>query len=484
VNNPLTKKERLQLERQEMPQADAARRARTFEEVNLGFDPVRAAAEARRCLECANPKCVHGCPVGVDVRAFVDLVLAGDFLGAAAKIREANVLPAITGRVCPQEEACEGACVLSKKLPSLAIGHLERFVADYERRSGGLGLPPIAPATGRRVAIVGSGPAGLAAAGDLVQRGHAVTVFEALHDIGGVLIYGIPAFRLPREIVRAEVENLGRMGVEFQTNVVVGRTVTLDELFAEGYDAIFVATGAGLPNFLDVPGEQLNGVYSANEFLTRVNLMHAADFPEHDEPVFDCRGRDVAVIGGGNTAIDSVRVSLRLGARRAYILYRRSEKEMPARLEEVRHAKEEGVELMTLVNPVEFLGDAQGNLQAVRCVRMALGDPDASGRRRPVPVAGSEFTLPVSVAVIAAGTSANPTVQQTTPDLQTRARGYIVAEPDTLRTSKRGVFAGGDIVTGGATVILAMGAGRRAARSIDDFLATGAWTVAERNATA
>ncbi len=484
MNNALPKKLRLAIARQEMPQRDGAERARTFDEVNLGFDPALAATEAQRCLECGQPKCSTGCPVGVDVRAFVDLVLAGDFLGAAAKVREANVLPAITGRVCPQEEACEGACILSKKLPPLAIGHLERFVADYERRTGGLGLPPKAPSTGRRVAIVGSGPAGLAAAGDLVQRGHAVTVFEALHEVGGVLIYGIPSFRLPRDIVRQEVANLRTLGVEFQTNVVVGRTVTLDELFAEGYDAVFVATGAGLPQFLGIPGEQLNGVYSANEFLTRVNLMHAAQFPDFDQPVFDCRGRDVAVVGGGNTALDSVRVALRLGARRARILYRRSEKEMPARVEEVRHAKEEGVDIQTLVNPVAFLGDSHGNLDAVRCVRMELGESDESGRRRPVPVPGSEFTLPVSVAVIAAGTSANPTVQQTTPDLATRKHGYIVADPETLQTSKRGVFAGGDIVTGGATVILAMGAGRKAAASIDDYLATGAWDVAERNASA
>jgi glutamate synthase (NADPH) small chain len=473
--NPLPKKERLQIARQEMPQRDAALRATNYDEVNLGYDAERALEESKRCLECPNPACSAGCPVGVDVPAFVDLVRAGDYRAAAAKIREANVLPAITGRVCPQDEQCEGGCLLHKKYGALAIGHLERFVADEERRTGSIGLPPRKPATGRKVAIVGSGPAGLAAAGDLVQRGHEVTVFEALHEVGGVLIYGIPSFRLPRDIVRSEVHNLRRMGVEFQTNVVVGRTVTIDELFAEGYDAVFVATGAGLPHFLGVPGEQLNGVYSANEWLTRVNLMSASRFPEFDEPVFDCRGRDVAVVGGGNTALDGIRTALRLGARKAYVIYRRSEKEMPARIEEVRHAKEEGVELMTLVNPVEFLGDALGNLTAVRCVRMQLGEPDDSGRRRPVAVPGSEFTMPISLAIIAAGTSANPTVQQTTPDLATRKGGYIVADQETLRTSKRGVFAGGDIVTGGATVILAMGAGRRAARAIDDYLASGAW---------
>ena len=474
--NPLKPKERIAIPRQEMPQADPHRRAQTYEEVNLGFDLERAREEARRCLECPNPKCTAGCPVGVDVRGFVDLVLAGDYLGAAAKIREANVLPAVTGRVCPQEHACEGACLLgATKVPPLAIGHLERFVADVERDSDRVGLPPNAPPTGKRVAIVGSGPAGLACAGDLIQKGHAVTVFEALHEVGGVLIYGIPAFRLPRDIVRTEVDNLKKMGVAFETNVVVGRTVTVDELFGEGFHAVFVATGAGLPNFLGIPGEHLTGVYSANEWLTRVNLMSARLFPEYDEPTFDVRGRDVAVVGGGNTALDGIRTALRLGARTAYLIYRRSEKEMPARVEEVRHAKEEGVEFHLLTNPVEFVGDENGNLVAARCVKMTLGEPDASGRRRPVAVPGSEYDIPMSMVVIAAGTSANPMVQSTTPDLRTRERGYIVVDEDTLRTSKRGVFAGGDIVTGGATVILAMGAGRKAAQGIDAYLRTGDW---------
>jgi len=474
-HNPLKLKERMQVPRQEMPQRDPGERARTFEEVNLGFGAEIAKREAMRCLECADPKCSNGCPVGVDVRAFVDLVLTGEFQAAAAKMREANVLPAITGRVCPQEEACEGACLLSKKVPSLAIGHLERFIADWEVSTNSVGLPALAAPTGKRVAIVGSGPAGLAAAGDLVQKGHAVTVFEALHEIGGVLIYGIPPFRLPRHIVRHEVDNLRRMGVEFQTNVVVGKTVTVDELFEEGYHAVFVATGAGLPKFLGVPGEHLNGVYSANEWLTRVNLMHAAQFPHYDQPVFDVRGKDVAVVGGGNTALDGIRVALRLGARKAYLLYRRSEKEMPARIEEVRHAKEEGVEFHVLTNPVEFLGDQDGYLSAARCIRMELGQPDESGRRSPIPIAGSEFTIPLSVAIIAAGTTANPLVQSATPDLVTRKGGYIVADGETLRTSKRGVFAGGDIVTGGATVILAMGAGRKAAAAIDRYLADAQW---------
>jgi glutamate synthase (NADPH) small chain len=472
--NPLRPKERMQLPRQTMPEREAEKRSHTFEEVNLGFDVELAKQEALRCLQCSNPKCVAGCPVGIKVKEFVDLVLDGDYLGAAAKVREDNVLPAITGRVCPQEEQCEGACIMSKKVPPLAIGYLERFVADYEQKVGKLGLPPRAPATGKRVAIVGSGPAGLTAAGDLVQRGHGVRVFEALHEIGGVLIYGIPEFRLPKDIVRQEVDNLRTMGVEFETNVVVGKTVTIDELLGEeGYHAVFVATGAGLPQFLGVPGENLNGVYSANEFLTRVNLMRAYEFPQADEPVYDCRGKDVAVVGGGNTAMDAVRTALRLGARTATLVYRRSEAEMPARVEEVKHAKEEGVRLMTLTNPVELKGDGEGRLVSARCIRMELGEPDDSGRRRPVPVPGSEFEMPLSLVIVATGTTANPLVQSTTPDLKTTRKGYIEVDPETMRTSKPGVFAGGDIVTGGATVILAMGAGRKAAAAMDAYLRSG-----------
>jgi glutamate synthase (NADPH/NADH) small chain len=468
--NVLKPSERMKLPRREMPARDAEIRGHDFAEVNLGFDPGLAQGESLRCLACNNATCTHGCPVNVDVKAFVALVEAGDFLGAAAKIREDNVLPAVTGRVCPQEDQCEGACLLAKRGDSLAIGHLERFVADWERRTGQVGLPPRAAATGKRVAVVGSGPAGLAAAGDLVQRGRGVRVFEALHEIGGVLIYGIPEFRLPKDIVRQEVDTLRRMGVEFETDVVVGKTVTVDELLGdEGYDAVFIATGAGLPRFLGVPGEHLPGVYSANEFLTRVNLMKAYRFPEYDEPVYDCRGRAVAVVGGGNTALDSIRTALRLGAREATLIYRRSEAEMPARAEEIHHAREEGVRFLTLTNPVELLGDG-GRLRAVRCVRMELGEPDASGRRSPSAVPGSEFEMPLDVAIIAAGTGANPIVQSTTPGLATDRRGYIAADPETLATSKPGVFAGGDIVTGAATVILAMGAGRKAAKAIDEFL--------------
>jgi glutamate synthase (NADPH/NADH) small chain len=470
--NQLSPKERMKIPRQPMVEQPAGVRRRNFDEVNRGLTVLGATTEAMRCLECAKPNCQTGCPVHVKIREFVQLTVAGDYLAAAAKIREDNVLPAITGRVCPQETQCEECCVLGNKHEPLAIGYLERFVADYEREHGEYGLPEKAPSTGKKVAIVGSGPAGLSAAGDLIRQGHAVTVFEALHEIGGVLIYGIPEFRLPKEIVHHEVNALRQMGIDFQTNVVIGKTVTVDELFAEeGYHAVLVATGAGLPRFLGIPGEQLNGVYSANEFLTRVNLMRSYD-RSYDEPVYDCRGHDVAVVGGGNTAMDSVRTACRLGARTSYLIYRRSEKEMPARAEEVKHAQEEGIEFHFLTNPVAFLGDDRVWLRAVRCIRMASGEPDASGRRSAVPVPGSEFDLPIQMAVIAVGTSANPLVQSTTPDLGTNPKGYIAADPDTLQTSKRGVFAAGDIVTGSATVILAMAAGRKAAKAIHEYLLT------------
>jgi len=476
MKQPIALKDRVKIPRQHMPEQQASARRANFKEVNLGLTEELARQEAERCLECKAKPCMNGCPVGVKIREFIQLIAAGDFLAAAAKMREDNVLPAVTGRVCPQEDQCEGVCVLGKKGEALAIGNLERFIADYERQAGRIGLPRNAPPSGKRVAIVGSGPAALSAAGDLVQMGHAVTVFEALHEIGGVLLYGIPEFRLPKEIVKEEVDNMRRMGVEFQTNVVVGRTVTVDELLEqEGFHAVFVATGAGLPNFLGIPGEQLCGVYSANEFLTRVNLMKAYRFPEYDQPVYDCRERDVAVIGGGNTALDSIRTAVRLGAKNGYLIYRRSEAEMPARLEEVKHTKQEGIQFMMLTNPIEFLGDDKGRLRAGRFMKMELGEPDASGRRRPVAIKGSEFELPLHVVVIAAGNKGNPLVQATTPDLKTTRDGYIVADPETLKTSKVGVFAGGDIVTGGATVILAMGAGRKAAKAMNDYLRAGQW---------
>ncbi len=477
--NPLSLKERMKLPRQHMLEQPALARAKNFTEVNLGYSTELAQQEARRCLECAKPVCVTDCPVGVKVKEFVELIVAGDFLGAAAKIREDNVLPAITGRVCPQEDHCEGGCLMGKgkKVEPLGIGYLERFVADYELQHFDTKNIVRATPTGKKVAIVGSGPSGLTAAGDLVQKGHEVHVFEALHEIGGVLVYGIPEFRLPKAIIRQQVDFMRAMGVEFETDVVVGRTVTIDELMEEeGYDAVFIGTGAGLPQFMGIPGEHFNGVYSANEFLTRINLMHAYEFPKYDEPMVDFRGKNVAVIGGGNTALDAIRSALRLGAGKAFILYRRSEAEMPARIEEVKHAKQEGIEFQVLAAPLEFLDDGKGWLTGARCQKMALGEPDASGRRRPVPIEGSEYEIPLAVAVIAIGTSANPIVQSTTPGLATNKKGYIQADDTTQKTSRKGVFAGGDIVTGSATVILAMGAGRRAAKSIHEYLTTpGEW---------
>ena len=474
--NPLSLKERMKLPRQAIPEQSALQRTGNFQEVNLGYSEESARREAERCLECAKPTCVAACPVGVKVKEFVQLIVAGDFVGAIAKIREDNVLPAITGRVCPQEEHCEGSCLMGKKVVPLGIGYLERFVADYEQRHMARSQIRKAEPSGKRVAIVGSGPSGLTVAGDLVQKGHAVHVFEALHELGGVLVYGIPEFRLPKQIIREQIDYLRAMGVEFETNVVVGKTITINELMEEqGYDAVFIGTGAGLPVFMDIPGEHLNGVYSANEFLTRINLMHAYEFPRYDEPLLDFRGKDVAVIGGGNTALDAIRSALRLGAAKAYLIYRRSEAEMPARAEEVKHAREEGVEFRMLTKPAEFLSDGEGWLSGMRCTRMELGEPDASGRRRPVPLKGSDFDLPLSVAVIAIGTSANPLIQSTTPGLATDERNYIEADPASQRTSCRGVFAGGDIVTGGATVISAMGAGRRAAKAMHDYLTSGSW---------
>lgn len=466
----ISKKDRMKIPRQPMPEQPGSERMNNFKEVNLGFTEELAKLEALRCIQCPKPVCIDGCPVGVKIQEFIQLVADGDFLGAAAKIKEDNVLPAICGRVCPQEEQCEVKCVIGKKGEPVAIGRLERFVADYERETVGIRTPEIKPKTGKKVAIVGSGPAGLSCAGDLIQMGHDVTVFEALHDIGGVLIYGIPEFRLPKTIVKAEVDALTALGVEFKTNAIIGMTDTVDELMENGYDAVFLAVGAGLPYFMNIPGENLNGVYSANEFLTRVNLMKAYRFPEYDTPVFNVKDKNVAVFGGGNTAMDAVRTSKRLGAKNAYIIYRRSEVEMPARKEEVHHAKEEGIEFILLTNPLEFIGDENGWLKAVKLQKMELGEPDASGRRRPVPIQGSEYILDIDMTVIAIGNGSNPIIQKTTPDLQFNKWGNILVDQNTMKTSKKGVFAGGDIVTGGATVILAMGAGRTASKAIDEFL--------------
>jgi glutamate synthase (NADPH/NADH) small chain len=470
----LPPKERMQIPKQVMPEQDPAERIRNFNEVNFGLTKELAIREAQRCLQCKTPTCIDGCPVDIKIDDFITLIVKEDFLGAARKIKEDNILPAICGRVCPQEEQCEQTCILGKKYEPVAIGRLERFVADYEMAQGVEPEPIKVVKKNKKVAVVGSGPAGLSCAGDLIHMGYDVTVFEALHELGGVLVYGIPEFRLPKEIVRKEIANMEKLGVEFRTDMVIGRSLTVDELMEEeGYEAVFVGVGAGLPWFMNIPGENLVGVYSANEFLTRVNLMKAYRFPEFDSPMLDCRGKNVAVMGGGNTAMDAVRISLRLGAKNAYIVYRRSEVEMPARIEEVHHAKEEGVQFLMLTTPVEMLGDEQGRLKGMKCLKMKLGEPDASGRRRPIPIEGSEYILDVDIAVIAIGNGSNPMIHQTTPEIEVNKWGNIVVDGETMKTSKKGVFAGGDIVTGGATVILAMGAGRTAAKAIDRYLSNG-----------
>ena len=468
--NTMLNKDRMKIPRQVMPEQDPNNRKNNFNEVNLGYTEELAKIEALRCLECSKPKCIDGCPVGVKIGEFISLIAEGDYLGAAAKIKEDNLLPAICGRVCPQEEQCEIKCVIGKKIEPVSIGRLERFVADFERETVGIRTPEPKPRTGKKAAVIGSGPAGLSCAGDLIQMGHDVTVFEALHELGGVLIYGIPEFRLPKAIVKAEIDSLKKLGVEFKTNAVIGFTDTIDELLNNGYDAVFIAVGAGLPYFLNIPGENLSGVYSSNEFLTRVNLMKAYRFPEYDTPVFNCSDKNVAVFGGGNTAMDAVRTSKRLGAKNAYIIYRRSDVEMPARKEEIHHAKEEGIEFILLSNPVEFLEKGNGWLSGVKLQKMELGEPDSSGRRRPVPIQGSEYILPIDMAVVAIGNGSNPIIQKTTPDMNYNKWGNIIADEATMQTSKKGVFAGGDIVTGGATVILAMGAGRKAAAAINKYL--------------
>ncbi|MBL8140440.1 MAG: NADPH-dependent glutamate synthase [Acidobacteria bacterium] len=453
----------------EMPCRDAGERSRSFDEVALGYTIDMAVAEANRCIECKNEPCIAGCPVGIDIPTFICQVAAGDFQAAWQTLSADNLLPAICGRVCPQEEQCECKCTLGRKFDPVAIGRLERFVADHAASQGWQVGGTIAPPSGRAVAVVGSGPAGLTAAADLARLGHKVTIFEALHKPGGVLVYGIPEFRLPKTIVSREVQALEQLGVEIKTNHVIGRTFTVDDLFDElRYDAVFIGTGAGLPHFPKIPGVNLIGVYSANEYLTRSNLMKAYRFPESDTPMI--RARNVAVIGGGNTAMDSVRTAKRLGADHAYLVYRRSRDEMPARHEEIEHAEEEGIELLLLAAPIEIVGDAESRVRVLRCERMALGDPDASGRRSPVPIPGSAFDLEVEVVVFAVGQGANPLISGTTPDLPVNKWGNIVADDATGATQKRGVFAGGDIVTGGATVISAMGAGRRAAQAIHAFL--------------
>ncbi len=461
-------KDRLKIPRQPMPEQEPKVRARNFDEVPLGYTPDTAKTEALRCIQCKNPSCVEGCPVQVDIPGFIAKIVEGDFIGAARHIKKTNALPAVCGRVCPQEVQCEQRCVRGKKGDPVAIGRLERFVADYERAAGDVAIPEIPAPTGKKVAVVGSGPSGLTVAGDLVQLGHDVTIFEALHKPGGVLVYGIPEFRLPKAIVAAEVDYLRKLGVKIQTSFVVGKTATVDELFAEGFDAVYLGTGAGLPTFMNIPGENLNGIYSANEYLTRSNLMKAYKFPEFDTPIV--KGRNVAVVGGGNVAMDSVRTAMRLGADHVYLIYRRSRAEMPARIEEIHHAEEEGIEFHLLTNPVRYIGNDKGWVVGVECIRMELGEPDESGRRSPVPVKGSEFVIDVDTVVVAIGAGANPLVQSTTPGLNTNKRNYIIADEETGQTTREGVFAGGDIVTGAATVILAMGAGRKAARAMHRYL--------------
>ena len=467
-DNPLKPSERMKIPRQQAIEQPPAERNINFLEVSFGFDEERTISESTRCLECKEPLCVDGCPVGIDIRGFIQLVLRKDYVGAVNKIREANYLPAICGRVCPQESQCEELCVLGKKLTPVAIGKLERFVADYEMKNNLFVAPEIKEKRAEKVAIVGSGPAGLTCAAELAKMGYQVTIFEALHAVGGVLRYGIPEFRLPKEILDLETERIKSLGVQIHTNFVIGRTATIDELFDEwGFKAIFLATGAGTPTFMGIPGENLSGVYSANEFLTRVNLMGAYKFPENDTPIRI--GKQIAVIGGGNTAMDAVRTGLRLGAEKAYLIYRRSRGEMPARDEEIHHAEEEGIRFLLLTNPTRILGDADNWVCGVECQRMELGEPDESGRRKPVPVKGSEFVVEIQTLIEAIGQKPNPIIQATTPGLSTSKRGTVVTD-DSQRTSRPGIFAGGDLARGGATVILAMRDGKKAASAIHEYL--------------
>ena len=459
--------------RERMPEQNPKKRVQNFSEVALGYTRENAIREASRCLQCKNMPCIEGCPVNITIPEFIKKIKEGDFMGAIHVIKETNALPAVCGRVCPQETQCEEKCVLGKKGEPIAIGRLERFAADYEAQQGDIRVPEVAKPTGKKVAVVGAGPAGLTVAGELAKKGHDVSVFEALHKAGGVLVYGIPEFRLPKAIVQREVDYVGKLGAKIKVDVIVGQAVTVDELFAQGFDAIFVGTGAGLPYFLNIPGENLNGVYSANEFLTRANLMKAYLFPEYDTPVRV--GSKVAVIGGGNVAMDSARVAKRLGAENVYLVYRRSRAEMPARAEEAHHAEEEGIDFRLLTNPIKVVGDDNGWVTGLEVVKQQLGEPDASGRRRPMDIPGSNYIIDVDVVIVAIGQGPNPILTQSGAGLELRKSGNIVADPETGKTSRKGVFAGGDIVTGAATVILAMGAGRKAAAAMDEYLKTGQW---------
>ncbi|MCI5910541.1 MAG: NADPH-dependent glutamate synthase [Oscillospiraceae bacterium] len=456
----------MQLEKNPMPSQDPEVRKRNFEEVALGYSEETAVNEAMRCLECKNPKCVSGCPVGINIPGFIKKIKERDYDGAYDVISESSLLPAICGRVCPQESQCEKHCVRGVKGDPVGIGRLERFAADLRMSKN---VPVSKPETknGKKIAVVGSGPAGLSCAGVLAKKGYDVTIFEALHVAGGVLMYGIPQFRLPKEIVQREISNLKELGVDIETNHIIGKTYTIDDLKSDGYDAIFIGSGAGLPRFMNIPGENLMGVYSANEFLTRINLMKAYKDDSHT-PVM--KGRNVAVVGGGNVAMDAARSAMRLGAENVYIIYRRSEAELPARAEEVEHAKEEGIIFKTLNNPVEILGDENGFVKGVKCIEMELGEPDESGRRRPVAKPGSEHVVDMDCVVMSIGTTPNPLIASTTKGLEVNKRGCIVVDEDTCHTSRDTVYAGGDAVSGAATVILAMGAGKKAAESIDKLL--------------
>jgi glutamate synthase (NADPH/NADH) small chain len=460
---------KLNLNRVEMPRQEPKVRGKNFNEVALGYSLEQAKEEASRCIQCPKRPCTEGCPVNVEIPDFIKAINDGDMPEAVRILKSKNALPGICGRVCPQETQCEATCSLAKKEAPIAIGRLERFVADWERANKGSSAPPVvSEPSGKRVAVVGSGPAGLTAAADLAKLGHSVTIFEALHVAGGVLMYGIPQFRLPKEIVQGEVDYVASLGVKIELDSVVGKLVTIDELLNNGYQAVFLGTGAGLPMFLNIPGENLNGIYSANEFLTRVNLMKAYRFPEYDTPVKI--GKKVAVIGGGNVAMDSARCALRLGADEVYIVYRRSEEEMPARREEVENAKEEGIQFKLLTNPKQFLGDEKNWVVGMECYEMELGEPDDSGRRRPVVKPGSEFVIDVDEVIVALGTTPNPLIAATTPGLDTTRHGTVVADEETGKTKKDKVWAGGDIVTGAATVISAMGAGKHAAADLDRYL--------------
>ncbi len=463
-------KDRTLIPRVKMPELAPSIRVKYQDrEVNMGLELDQALKEATRCMDCVNPTCIEGCPVSINIPKFIKYIEKGEILNAAATLKETNALPAVCGRVCPQEKQCESRCFYVEKTdkPAVAIGHLERFAADFERESGSSNIPETAKPNGIKIAAVGSGPASLSFAGDMVKYGYDVTVFEALHEVGGVLKYGIPEFRLPNAIVDFELDNLRKMGVKFETNYIVGRTSTFDDLREAGYEGFFIASGAGLPRFMEIPGENYNGILSSNEYLTRVNLMGAA-LDDKDTPVL--KGKNVAVIGGGNTAMDSVRTALRLGASRAMIIYRRSEAEMPARVEEVKHAKEEGVEFMTLCNPLEYFADEKGRVNGMKLNRMGLGEPDSSGRRRPIVIEGSEFGLDVDLVVVAVGVSPNPLVPSCLPDLKITKWGTIIVDEEKMQSSISEMFAGGDIVRGGATVILAMGDGRRAAENMHEYI--------------